>query len=168
MEYIGNFKDWLNPEWIEEILAGNGKCSPRDLLLTEEPHSEDIRVKKAGYSMSAFYYSLFESDDVSFELAIPGIPSGNVRWWITKMTPGQFMPMHRDPRITKIDNIERFWMPWTNWDYGHVFAYKDTVVSNYNAGDLYKMTDADALHGSANIGLTSRITLNIGVVRNNI
>lgn len=168
MKCIGNYKDWLDDSWISEILKSDGQKSPKDLLKNNSMHSEDIRVEKAGYDLNAFYYSLFEKRDVSFKLTIPGLPSGEIRWWIVKMMPGQFMPVHIDPKIGIIDNIERFWMPWTDWDNGHIFSYKDSIICNYKAGDLYTFDDPEALHGAANIGLVPRITLNIGVIRNNI
>jgi hypothetical protein len=165
MEFIGNYKDWLKQEWVEEIMKSNGIAAPRDLLKGQDLHSEDKRVKDAGYNINEFYYSLFEKDNLSFSLNVPGLPLGEVRWWITKMMPGQFMPVHTDPRIGIIENIERYWMPWTDWTNGHVFVYKDTVVSNYKAGDLYMMEDPEALHGAANVGLIPRITLNIGIIK---
>ena len=167
MKYIGNFSDWIKEEWVDEILNGQGLAAPRDMFAKEkqELHKEDIRVKEAGYDMSAFYYTLFEQQHVSFNLDIPGVPKGEIRWWITKMVPGQFMPVHQDPRITTVKNIERYWMPWTDWECGHIFLYEDSITTRYHRGDLFLMTDPNALHGAANIGTKPRITLNIGIVK---
>lgn len=164
MILIGNYKDWIDQRWIEEILSTDGIAAPRDLLKKENPHSEDLKVRDAGYSMDRVYYHLFESDKVSFKLNIPGVSKGKLMWWITRMSPGQLMPVHVDPRIGIVDRVKRYWMPWTDWEPGHVFVYEDQVITNYRAGDLFLMTDPMAIHGAANVGLTTRITLNIGVV----
>lgn len=164
MILLGNYKDWIKPEWLDEILSTDGIAAPRDLLKKENMHSEDLRVKDAGYSIDKVYYNLFESDKVNFKLDIPGINKGKVKWWITRMSPGQMMPVHVDPRIGTVENVKRYWMPWTDWEQGHIFVYEDKVISNYRAGDLFLMPDSMAVHGAANVGLTTRITLNIGVV----
>lgn len=168
LKFICNVRNWLKQSWIDEVSATTGFRAPVDLFKKEkqELHEEDIRAKNSGYSLDAFYYTLIEKPHLNFEIPnIPGISNGEVHWWITKMVPGQFMPVHRDPRITTKKNIERYWMPWTDWECGHIFSYEDTVVGGYRKGDLFLMENPDALHGAANIGLTPRITLNIGVER---
>jgi hypothetical protein len=166
LKFICNASDWLKDEWILEAMSCKGFNAPADLFQKEkqELHKEDIRVKEAGYSLDAFYYTLIEKSHLTFNLPpIPRLPKGEIHWWITKMMPGQFMPVHQDPRITTKKNIKRYWMPWTDWECGHIFTYEDTVMGEYSKGDIFLMEDPDALHGAANIGLTPRITLNIGV-----
>lgn len=168
LKFICNVGNWLKKDWVDEIFNCHGFRAPVDLFEKEkqELHEEDIRAKNSGYSLDAFYYTLIEKSHLSFEIPnVPGLPIGTTHCWITKMVPGQFMPMHRDPRITTKDNIERYWMPWTDWECGHVFAYENVVVGNYRKGDLFLMENPNALHGAANVGLTPRITLNIGVER---
>jgi len=166
LKLICNVEDWLKQSWIDEALAATGSRAPMDLFQKEkqELHEEDIKAKNSGYLLDAFYYTLIEKQHLSFDLSeIPGMCEGKVHWWITRMVPGQFMPVHRDPRITTKKNIKRYWMPWTDWECGHIFCYEDTVVSGYRKGDLFLMENPDALHGAANIGLTPRITFNCGV-----
>jgi hypothetical protein len=166
LKLILNAEEWIKSEWIDEIKSVTGLRAPVDLFAKEkqELHQEDIRARNAGYSMEAFYYTLIEQSHLSFEITdIPEIGKGKLHWWVVKMLPGQFMPVHRDPRITTKRNIERYWMPWIDWDYGHIFYYENTVITDYRKGDLFLMEDPDALHGAANIGMTPRITLNIGV-----
>lgn len=168
LKLICNVRDWLKQSWIDEALVVPGLRSPIDLFQKEKQvlHGEDIKAKNSGYLLDAFYYTLIEKRHLSFDLSeIPDICEGKVHWWITRMAPGQFMPVHRDPRITTLNNIQRYWMPWTDWECGHIFCYEDTVVGEYQKGDLFLMENPDALHGAANIGLTSRISLNIGVER---
>lgn len=171
LKFICNVGDWLKEDWITEALICEGSRAPVDLFQKEkqELHKEDLKAIESGYSLDAFYYTLIEKQHLKFNMPqIPGLPDGEVHWWLTKMSPGQFMPVHRDPRITTIKNIERYWMPWTDWDYGHIFCYENTVVTDYRRGDLFLMEDPDAMHGAANIGSTMRITLNIGVEKNEI
>jgi hypothetical protein len=81
-------------------------------------------------------------------------------WWIVKQMPGQFMPLHRDT-VNVHDNNYRFWMPWKNYEAGHVFIHENKFVSGYASGDLFRYDQDNDLHGSVNIGLTPRIVLQI-------
>lgn len=168
LKFICNVGDWLQQSWIDEAFHSSGFKAPLDLFSKENQslHEEDIKAVNSGYSLDQFYYTLIERQHLSFELLeIPGVHQGQIHWWITRMTPGQFMPVHRDPRITTKKNIQRYWMPWTDWECGHIFCYEDIVISEYQKGDLFLMENPDALHGAANIGLTPRMSLNIGVER---
>jgi len=53
----------------------------------------------------------------------------------------------------------RYWMPLQDYTAGHVFIYKDKMIADYKAGDVYQFDNETDTHGAANIGHTSRIML---------
>jgi hypothetical protein len=44
---------------------------------------------------------------------------------------------------------------------GHIFVYKDEMITNYKKGDVYAYTSSTDLHGAANIGHIPRLVLQI-------
>lgn len=162
MELIGNFKEYIQQAWIDEILKSKGTGRPGEGK-TPDSLEEELEYKKAldaGYKATDIYFYMFDKSNVSFDLEIPFI-RGKYHWWITKMLPGNFMPVHRDPHTIHQKNSERYWMPWQDYSPGHIFLYEDQFISNYKMGDLYRYKDSTALHGAANIGHTPRIILQV-------
>lgn len=162
MELIGNFNQFIQQEWIDEILNSKGVGRPGEGKTPDSPEEEAEYQKAlaAGYKSTDVYFYMFDKSNTSFNLELPFI-EGNYHWWITKMLPGNFMPMHRDPHTLYQKNSDRYWMPWQDYSFGHVFLYEDNFISNYKKGDLYKYSDSSALHGAANIGHTPRIILQV-------
>jgi hypothetical protein len=161
MKFIGNYAEIIQPSWIEELLSKDGLFRPRDGKKpdTAEMHNEYKLAMGAGYDSNGIYFQMFDKNNISFEVTPPCGDSPNFHWWVTKMMPGNFMPMHRDPHTMYEKNSRRFWMPLQDWAQGHIFVYEDDVITNYKAGDVYMYQDAQALHGAANIGLTPRLVL---------
>lgn len=163
MRYIGNFKEWINPLWLEFVLSNRGDGRPAE---GQKPDSKEMeleyqRARDAGYKEDAIYFWMFDRNNTNFD--IENIPFSNKKfyWWITKMLPGQFMPMHVDPHAITMENCERFWIPLQDWQAGHIFMYEDQVITNYRAGDVWTYKDSTALHGAANIGFIPRVVLQI-------
>lgn len=172
MIFIGNYKNWIKDSWVKELLTKEGIASPRDLWLKEEQHAEDKVSESKGYSLDSFLHYTFREEDVSFrseiDQTLPYVPKGDLNWWFTKYLPGQYLPVHRDlGGQIGIDNknIERYWMPFTPYEVGHIYLYENSIIAPYEVGDLYLMPDPDAQHGAANLGCTPRIILNIGVYK---
>lgn len=163
MKYIGNFADWLDPKWYDEVMAGRGDGRPKEGQKPDSPEMEEQyqKAKEAGYSEDAIYFWMFDKNNVSFELPKPPWVTNNFHWWITKMMPGNFMPMHIDPHTMYQTNSERYWIPLTDWQLGHIIMYQDQVLTNYKRGDVWVYDDSNALHGAANIGHTPRIILQV-------
>lgn len=163
MNYVGNFSNWIDAAWFEEVLANRGIGRPGEGKKPNSPE-EKLEYQKAiagGYDPASIYFYMFDKNSVSFTLPRPPFVEGNFHWWITKMLPGQFMPMHIDPHTNYEKNSRRFWMPWQDYQGGHIFAYEDQIVANYKAGDVYEYSNSKALHGAANVGLSSRIVLQV-------
>ena len=162
MKFIGNYKEWIQDQWIDEILSSRGTGRPGEGK-TPDSKEEEIEYQKArdaGYNDKSIYFWMFDKNNVTFEINPPFILS-KYHWWITKMLPGNFMPMHIDPHTLYEKNSQRYWIPFQDWEPGHIFLYKDKVITDYKAGDVYIYDEAEALHGAANIGYTPRIVLQL-------
>jgi quercetin dioxygenase-like cupin family protein len=159
MEYVGNF-NFMQDEWLEEILSTEGQARPRDWSPSNAVESaEYAHYKNAGYSLEAVNWWVYEKQDVSFDI-VPPWTTNNYHWWITKLYPGQYMPMHTDPH-THDSPCKRYWMPLQDHQPGHIFIYENNLVKDYKAGDLYSYIKSQDMHGAANIGHTPRVVLQV-------
>lgn len=163
MQYIGNYKDWIDPKWVNFLLVERGDGRPKEGQKPDSPEMEleYQKARDAGYKDDEIYFWMFDEKNVNFKLPKPPFVDGNFHWWATKMLPGQFMPMHIDPHTLIENNSKRYWMPLQDWEPGHIFMYKDQVITNYKAGDVWSYEDSNAIHGAANIGYTPRIVLQV-------
>lgn len=220
IEYIGNFADWIKPEWLAEVLSKPGFEMPKHSLRNEarfnpilrnylnndvtkvhtkeeynqivnelasmdsnDPNVKHARIHveyldpdvaldgeyhmytNAGYDVFGTHFSLLEKFDLSFDILDNPPPflkyeGKHITWWFSKMKPGDLMPMHVD-RATPDIEINKYWMPWTPYEKGHVFTIGDQVISNYKIGDVYRFDYAGDWHGAFNIGSTPRCVLQI-------
>jgi hypothetical protein len=86
-----------------------------------------------------------------------------------KWKPGMGQPVHQDYNIKDLGDypgaksieIDRYWMPLTDWDNGHVFLIEDEIITNYKKGDVFKYNDPMAWHTGGNMGHTLRLTCNL-------
>ena len=161
MRFIGNYKTWIKPEWIERILSTDGFVAPRDVNFSNEGrkamHESEKRMYEV-YGTDGEFFNLLESSMLDFDIDPPWI-NEDFHWWITKMKPGQFIPVHSDgPKHMK---GKRYWMPLTDWEQGHIFIYEDQSVANYKAGDLWVYNETMAPHGAINIGHSTRLVLQV-------
>jgi len=158
MKYIGNYKDWINPDWIQYLLNYNGTLRPSG---GDNPDSEEFKIAtKVGYDLTKTYWQHYCNTSCPLVVTSPINTDREIMWWFIKMLPGNFMPMHRDPHVTEKDksNCSRYWMPLQDYEPGHVFIYNDEFMCNYSAGDLWMYDDANEIHGACNIGYSPRLT----------
>lgn len=158
MNYVGNYTDWIKQEWIDYLLVNDGTLRPGG---GDNPDSEEFRkAKDRGYDLTKTYWHHFSNKSCPLEILPPFLLNEDFIWWFIKMTPGQFMPVHRDPHTydSEIRNVKRYWMALQDWEPGHIFMYEDQVLSNYKKGDLYCYPDPQAIHCACNIGNTTRLT----------
>lgn len=162
MKFIGNFNQWIDPQWITELISTTGIKRPVDGQKPDSPEmiNEYQKSKDAGYKDDATYFYMFDKNNITFKIDPPFVDK-KFHWWITKMLPGNFMPIHRDPHTLYQKNSQRYWMPLTDWEPGHIFMYEDQVITNYKAGDVWQYLDSTALHGAANIGHVPRLVLQV-------
>ena len=160
MHYVGNYSNWINPEWKETALRLTGKqlheISKQDIVSNAMADSKKIMGNGHTERWLNAYSSEFFDMDIN-----PPWTTGNVFWWIVKMMPGEFLPMHSDPHVGERTDINRYWVPLTDYEDGHVFLYKDTLMKDYESGDVFAYKDANDLHGACNIGFTPRIALQL-------
>jgi hypothetical protein len=160
MKFVGNFSRWVNPLWEHLVLTRTGQARPRDWpASTAVEANEYKRYKEAGYDLTAVNWWVYEDQDLNIDISPPWT-TGQVHWWITKLLPGQYMPMHTDPD-THGKNCKRYWVPLQDYHPGHIFMYNDQVITNYKLGDVYTYIDSTDLHGAANIGHIPRIILQV-------
>lgn len=175
MNYYGNYKDLIKQEWIDILLTTKGiEISPwkdhdgredtakvnLNQTLAANEQEKDLFTKGI-YSDNLIMAEIYDKRNCPFELDLGELNKylqGD--WWIVKQMPGQFMPLHRDT-VNEWDENYRFWMPWIDYQEGHVFIHEGKFVNDYRAGDLYRYNKDNDLHGSVNIGLTPRIVLQI-------
>jgi hypothetical protein len=158
MQYIGNYYHWIDPLWEHLILTRDGQARPRDWPpATAAESAEYSRYEQAGYDLNAVNWWVYEYGDIYVDVRPPWTTK-EIHWWFVKMLPGQYMPMHTDPH-THDRPCRRYWIPLQDYQPGHIFLYGDSMISKYKAGDVFMFDDEKDIHGSANIGHTTRITL---------
>lgn len=162
MIYVGNFADWIQQSWIDELLANKGTARPAEGKKPDslEEEAEYAKARSAGYRDDATYFYMFDKNNTSFDI-VPPFLEGKYHWWITKMLPGNFMPMHVDPHTLYEKNSKRYWMPLQDYQSGHLFVYENRVITDYKAGDVWCYENSTAEHGAANIGHIPRLVLQI-------
>lgn len=161
MKKVGNYSNWLKDEWIEEIFSKTGQPRPKPTdAYNEVGRKMYQRYINAGYNPNDVNWYLFDPPDLSFDIDPPWVEH-QFHWWVIKMHPGQFMPVHTDPHVHDEKKVYRWWMPLTDFELGHVFVLKDDMLKNYKKGDLFLFDDPYIEHAAANIGLTSRAVLQI-------
>jgi hypothetical protein len=161
MKYLGNYKDWIQDQWITEVLSFDGyegKIVPTSNE-NKDRYAEFERGVAAGWSLEKVYWWRYTKDITTFDILNPPWLSENstTSWWIVKQSPGQVQPMHVD--VDKHNNCNRFWIPLQDYEPGHLFVINDTLSVNYKKGDVYQFNSQLDYHGSANIGMSSRLVL---------
>lgn len=137
MKLVGNIKSYISDELITYMLTHKGIQKPS--------------------------WEVFHGDNLPFTLEFPF--TGKLKWWFSKLGPGETFPMHTDT-FEDVGN-KRYWIACQDYESGHIFVYKDTLVANYKAGDVFLFDDSNALHGAANISSTAKISLQIAIPINN-
>ena len=177
MEFIGNYSNWIKPEWVEYILTHDGKEMPKYEFLENDIVGAVERGERAefceyqqkyeaaGYKYDSLMYYIYEQDDLPFELTLPpfiNLKEGQGYYFnLFKYKPGQVLPVHTDNNTAWEQNCQRYWMPWLDYTEGHVYIYEGQMVSGYKAGDTYRFPNPFGVHGAANISLTPRILYQI-------
>lgn len=157
MKYIDNWKKLLPIDLKQRVLDTVGQARPRDWPATTAVESAEYRkAKDAGYDLNAVHWWVYEQE----QLNTLELPFKDYHWWITKLYPGQFMPMHTDPH-THEQSCNRYWIPLQDYEPGHIFIYKNNLMTNYSAYDVFKYDHEHDMHGAANIGHTPRVVLQV-------
>lgn len=155
---IGNWKNFIDPNLRQNVINTKGQARPKDWPPAFAVESaEYAKAKEAGYDLNAIHWWVYEEKDLG-KLNLP--LKNEHHWWITKLYPGQFMPMHTDPH-THERPCKRYWIPLQDYEPGHIFIYKDKFMNKYKEYDVYLYDHEQDMHGAANIGHTPRIVLQV-------
>ena len=165
MNFITNVSNNINPMWYEHCMLNTGKGVPRDRIVSTDHDAMNSHALDT-YKKTEVHHEVFDKDNANF-LDVPAFFPNVVKykWWITKMMPRQFMPMHYDAFKEKI-SLLRLWIPLQDYEPGHVFIYDNKLMADYKAGDMYEYNN-EILHGAANIGFSPRLTLLISIFEYN-
>lgn len=159
MKYLGNYADWIKPEWVEYLLANTGYPRPGDKVL-ENTFEEDQNssIANSGYENRTYWYK-FTPDNFPFDIKMP-LDVKPQLWWFVKLQPGNIIPLHTDQEEEIGKRTTLYWMSLIDYEPGHVFISKDELLIDYKKGDLFVFEDANELHGSCNMGFTPRLIFN--------
>jgi hypothetical protein len=166
MEHVGNYSNWIDTKWIEYMSSTTGLVHP----FLDGPYGGNLeKLKEMNYDVKQVRWECYrpEENNLPFNITLPtDIDTGvKCEFWFVKLLPGNQIPMHRDYNIRDDLSIFRYWMPLEDHKLGHVFLYENVLMSDYKAGDLFRYTDSDAMHGVCNLGSFTRYTLNITVYK---
>ena len=158
MKYVSNWKNKIPSTLRQRVLDTEGQARPRDWPPAFAIESAEYkRAEQAGYDLSAVNWWVYEEKDLG-PLLLPF--ENEYHWWITKLYPGQFMPMHSDPH-THDRACKRYWIPLQDYEPGHIFIYKTNLKKNYKAYDVFEYEQSTDLHGAANISHSPRVILQL-------
>ena len=176
MKYLGNFIDWIPDGLIDTVRNNTGDITPvyqpEKWRGTPEIEAARIALEEAGYPEQNLKFHQFTRQTQSikefmertgWEYQDPVAPHNteNSHWWIVKYLPGDMQPMHFDPHVKSKKKCYRYIMMLTDFEDGHIFTYDDYLLTDYKKGDLFLWDDSNVIHGAANIGMETRISLQI-------
>ena len=64
MKYIGNFKEWINPFWIDELLTLKGMARFKEGPQPDSPIMQEQwdKAVKAWYNLETEYFYMFDKN----------------------------------------------------------------------------------------------------------
>lgn len=165
MKCVGNYINWINPEWFNYMENNLGYSHPRLDPTEYGSRNQDTLEKVRRFGKESLWHN-FKPSNFPFDITLPIETTGRVDWWFVKMLTGDLIPFHSDhaPRDgCEGKKARRFWMPLQDYVEGHVFLICNEFVKDYIAGDLFEY-DPDGRHGGFNINLdVPRYTFNFAI-----
>ena len=148
----------------------------KNLTYINEPFNDPISLKEwrdLGYTQTKFTGDMYDmrQEEPEWMFAITkAFPWRHFSWSMYRMNPGTTLPMHGDTyaRFRELHNwtgdVHRAVVYMEDWESGHISEIEDTVITGWKAGD-YIVWKNDTQHLAANVGKTSRYTLQVtGVI----
>jgi hypothetical protein len=164
MNCIGNYAHWIKDEWIDYLKNNTGSQLPKEY--TDDNRNTDGALAPftdTEWDPMCVCCIRYESNDFPFTVELPISHEGyKHEYWFIKFPCGMGQPIHQDynKEGNSVD-IKRYWMPLQDYERGHIFIYKDILITGYKKGDLYLYDDPDAWHTAGNFGLHTRLSLNM-------
>tara|TARA_B110000503_G_C6888151_1_gene305591 strand:+ start:25 stop:525 length:501 start_codon:yes stop_codon:yes gene_type:complete len=160
MDRVGNFNNTLAPEINDLVMISTGQARPGDWEPINAVEEDLWKQGQETFNFDKVMWYVYEQQDLQIDLKFPWT-TGNCHWWITKLLPGQMMPMHTDPHTHDDGTCKRYWVPLQDYIPGHVFIYNDVMVSDYKRGDVFQYSHSQDEHGAANLSFVPRIVLQV-------
>lgn len=148
----------------------------KNLTYINEPFNDPVSLKEwrdLGYTQTKFTGDMYDmrQEEPKWMFAITeAFPWRHFSWSVYRMNPGTTLPMHGDTyaRFRELHNwtgdVHRAVVYMEDWQSGHISEIEDTVITGWKAGD-YIVWKNDTQHLAANVGKTSRYTLQVtGVI----
>jgi hypothetical protein len=156
MEYLGNYKDIIQDDWIEFLKTNTGQLLPdlRECLLPDFDEQNKAIVSNWRPANKPYWYK-FEIQDLPFTIPWPTSLTDDIDWWVIKQQPGQMIPMHIDKNPE--DRTSRYILMLQDYEPGHVLIWDDQYIRDYKRGDFFKVKNVNALHGGANLSNNIRL-----------
>jgi len=170
MRFVGNHKSWMEEQKIVEHLTScKGERSPMwqpDVYKGHPLLEKFLELGRPGYSDNKFCFHHLGPNSPemeNFKFTLPPLPEtrNNLNWWFVKLYPGEFQAIHVDPHLMEVKNLVRYTMFLQDWEPGHIFVWDNKYIADYKSGDMFVWSDPTTPHGPANIGFSTRHTLQI-------
>jgi hypothetical protein len=157
MIHVNNIKDSLPDDLINFMLTNKGERKPNSVIESYQQIIYDT-WQNAGIDLSRVGWEFFNSDNLINHLDLPF--TGNVKWWFSKLNPGDMFPLHLDTYPNETI-VERYWVACQDHMPGHVFVSGHNTLQDYKKGDVFKFEATDAWHGACNLGFIPKISLQV-------
>jgi hypothetical protein len=160
MKFVGNIKHLIEDRTVIHMMNHTGTVKPS---IVPEEHQNEIYAKwvDAGYDLSKLRWEFFTGSSFAWEIKTPF--TGHVKWWFSKLRPGEIFPYHIDTYPDNV-NAKRYWVAITDYEPGHIFTYGNKVLTDYVCGDMFEFDDSKMYHGACNIGFNPKISMQLVVV----
>jgi len=164
---IGNYKSFIQNDWITFMENNDGDRYPKDLHI----NPENNHVFK-GFNTDSVICIGYGPHNFPFDVELP-ILDDNIyyEYSFIKLEPGMVTPLHMDHpsygrkyrgnKPLEDKNINRYWLSLKDYEPGHYFIMNDKILTNYIKGDVFKFKKECVWHGAANIGSTCRLAMSI-------
>ena len=166
----------MNKNWYQGHMDPYWSGAYKNLTYINEPFNDPISLKEwrdLGYTQTKFTGDMYDmrQEEPEWMFAITkAFPWRHFSWSVYRMNPGTTLPIHGDTyaRFRELHNwtgdVHRAVVYMEDWESGHISEIEDTVITGWKAGD-YIVWKNDTQHLAANVGKTSRYTLQVtGVI----
>jgi len=163
IKYIGNYSSWLDSSLVNYIIDNEGEPRP-NFNTTDQRQLDTFQTWiDAGFDTSKIswqFHVLPEHLPPNFKFKLPIEHSGDFGFWFSKLKPGDIFPLHVDT-VSDKKNYRRLWMACQDHLPGHIFTFEGKFLEGYKAGDMFEFANLSVQHGAANIGFTTKVSLQI-------
>lgn len=158
MKYIGNYKDWIDPKWMETILSTPGRPWPNDWQPSSDSEANTLTTVKTGFNGNTVNWWLYTNEHLNLDITPPWCTNESMFWFV-KMEPGQFFPLHKDP----MSSTRRYWMAMQDYELGHILIWGESaeLVKDYKMGDVFEFDASNVIHGASNISSSVRVMMQV-------